>query len=139
MSAVSGSDCNVKVVFYTLLDVGNCWSFIEASVVAAAAAQFCDALYRVAGAAWVKLGAEDLASQVGEVEEVRHAIKIHVHYGDASGYCPFHVGVGGAPDQGTRLGIYDVDRVTHSVFRLAALVVVMIFGAVATAEHQRRY
>src|SRR5690606_5457673 len=137
MSAVSGSDCNVKVVFYTLLDVGSCWSFIEASVVAAAAAQFCDALYGVAGAAWVKLGAENLTSQIGEVEEVRYAIEVHIHYRDTAGYCPFHVGVGGAPDEGARFGIDDVDGVAHLIGRFAALMVVMVLGAVAATENQR--
>src|SRR5690606_8396409 len=104
-------DRYVKVVFYALFDVGHCRGLIEASVVAAAAAQFRNAVNGVAGAAWVELGAEDLASQVGEVEEVRYAIEVHIHYGDTAGYCPFHVGVGGAPDEGARFGIDDVDGI----------------------------
>src|SRR5690606_32273426 len=139
MGTVSGSDRYIKVVFYALFDVGHCRGLIEASVVAAAATQFCDAVDGVAGAAWVKVGAEDLTSQVGEVEEVRYAIEVHIHYRDPAGYCPFHVGVGCAPDEGARFGIDDVDGVAHLIGCFAALMVVMVLGAVAATENQRGY
>src|SRR5690606_16218639 len=84
-------------------------------------------------------GAEYLASKVGEIEEIGHAVEVHIHYRDAAGNGPFHFRVTGTPDQVAGFGIDDIDSVAHLVGGFAVLVVVMVIRTVAPAEHQCGY
>src|SRR5690606_617604 len=105
MSAVSGCYRHVELDLDPFFYVGDRGGFIETSVLTAAAAQLCDAMNSVASSARVELGAEDLASKVGEIEEVGHAVEVHIHYRNAAGNGPFHFRVTGTPDQIAGFGI----------------------------------
>src|SRR5690606_15964622 len=139
MSAVSGCYRHVEIVFDPFFYVGDRGGLIETSVLAAAAAQLCDAMNSVTSSARVELGAEDLASKVGEIEEVCDAVEVHIHYRNAAGNGPFHFRVTGTPDQIAGFGIDDIDSVAHLIGGFAILVVVMVIRTVAPAEHQCGY
>src|SRR5690554_1797476 len=139
MSAVSGCYRHVEIVFDSFFYVGDRGGLIETSVLAAAAAQLCDAMNSVASSARAELGAEDLASKVGEIEEVCDAVEVHIHYRNAAGNGPFHFSVTGTPDQVAGFGIDDIDSVAHLIGGFAVLVVVMVIRTVAPAEHQCGY